>query len=64
MQAMERHPIRVIVEDGLERSRLTVFFRLLLAIPHLIWLLLWSIGALVAAIVSSAAALANAGVST
>jgi hypothetical protein len=55
---MERHPIRVIIEDDLERSRLTVFFRLLLAIPHLIWLLLWSIGALVAAVVNWFATLA------
>ncbi|MGH3092567.1 MAG: DUF4389 domain-containing protein, partial [Gaiellaceae bacterium] len=55
---MERHPIRVVVEDDLERSRLTVLFRLLLAIPHLIWLLLWSIGALVAAIVNWFATLA------
>jgi hypothetical protein len=58
MQAMERPSIRVIVEDDLERSRLTVFFRLLLAIPHLIWLLLWSIGALVAVIVNWFATLA------
>jgi hypothetical protein len=39
---MERHPIRMVVRDDLRRSRLTVFFRLLLAIPHLIWLWLWS----------------------
>ncbi len=39
---MEPHPIRLVVEDDLRRSRLTVFFRLLLAIPHLIWLFLWS----------------------
>ncbi|MGH3092957.1 MAG: DUF4389 domain-containing protein, partial [Gaiellaceae bacterium] len=56
---MERHPIRVVVEDDLDRSRLTVFFRLLLAIPHLIWLLLWSIGALVAVIVNWFATLAH-----
>ena len=37
------HPIAVVVTDDLRRSRLTVFFRLLLAIPHLIWLTLWSI---------------------
>lgn len=37
------HPIRVAVSDDLRRSRLTVFFRLLLAIPHFIWLALWSI---------------------
>ena len=29
------HPIRLVVTDDLDRSRLTVFFRLLLAIPHL-----------------------------
>jgi hypothetical protein len=49
--AVERHPIEVVVEDDLHRSRLTVFFRLLLLIPHLIWLLLWSIGALVAVVI-------------
>ena len=37
------HPIGLIVTDDLRRSRLTVFFRLLLVIPHLIWLYLWSI---------------------
>jgi hypothetical protein len=37
------HPIELVVTDDLERSRLTVFFRLLLVIPHLIWLTLWGI---------------------
>lgn len=37
------HPVRLAVEDDLKRSRLTVFFRLLLAIPHYVWALLWSI---------------------
>jgi hypothetical protein len=37
------HPIHLVVTDDLERSRLTVFFRLLLAIPHFVWLLLWGI---------------------
>lgn len=37
------HPIHIVVTDDLERSRLTVFFRLLLAIPHFIWLALWGI---------------------
>lgn len=37
------HPVRLELEDGLERSRLTVFFRVLLAIPHLLWLALWSV---------------------
>jgi uncharacterized protein DUF4389 len=44
------HPIHLVVEDDLLRNRLTVFFRLLLAIPHFIWLLLWGIAALLAAI--------------
>jgi hypothetical protein len=34
------HPIRIVVTDDLRRSRLTVFFRLFLAIPHYIWALL------------------------
>ena len=37
------HPIHLVVTDDLDRSRLTVFFRLLLVIPHLLWLLLWGI---------------------
>jgi hypothetical protein len=36
-------PVRVTLEDDLRRSRLTVFFRLLLAVPHFAWLLLWGI---------------------
>ena len=39
----EPHPVRLVVEDDLQRNRLTVFFRLLLAIPHFIWIFLWSI---------------------
>lgn len=31
------HPIRLIVSDDLRRSRVTVFFRLFLAIPHFFW---------------------------
>ena len=38
---MEPHPIHLVVTDDLRRNRLTVFFRLLLAIPHFIWLVLW-----------------------
>jgi hypothetical protein len=49
---MEPHPVRLVVEDDLERNRLTVFFRLILAIPHLIWVTLWTIAAVVAAIVN------------
>ena len=32
-----------MITDDLRRSRLTVFFRLLLVIPHLVWLMLWGI---------------------
>jgi hypothetical protein len=33
------------VTDDLRRSRLLVFFRLPLAIPHIVWLILWSLAA-------------------
>jgi len=46
----EPHPVRLVVSDDLQRNRLTVFFRLLLAIPHFIWVTLWSIAAIVVAI--------------
>src|SRR5262249_39170582 len=36
----------------LRRSRVTVFFRLLLAIPHIVWLLLWTIAAFFAALLN------------
>lgn len=50
--ASEHHPIGLIVADDLQRTRLTVFFRLLLAIPHLIVLALWGIVVYIAAIVA------------
>jgi hypothetical protein len=37
------HPIHIVVSDDLQRNRLTVFFRLLLAIPHFLWVFLWGI---------------------
>jgi Domain of unknown function (DUF4389) len=37
------HPIELRVTDDLRRSRLTVFFRLLLALPHFVWLMLWGL---------------------
>jgi hypothetical protein len=46
------HPIRIVITDDLRRSRLTVFFRLLLAIPHYVWLALWSVAAALAVLVS------------
>lgn len=36
-------PVRLVVRDDLRRSRLTIFFRGLLSVPHLIWLLLYGI---------------------
>ena len=40
---LPEHPVRITVTDSLQRSRLTVFFRLLLALPHLVWVTLWTI---------------------
>jgi uncharacterized protein DUF4389 len=45
-------PLRVQVTDQPRRSRLTVFFRLPLATPHLVWLGLWGVLALLAAILN------------
>jgi hypothetical protein len=53
----DRHPIGLIVEDDLRRSRLTVFFRLLLAIPQLIVLYLWGIVTFFAVVIAWFAAL-------
>jgi hypothetical protein len=50
VSGIPEHPVRLSVDDDLRRSRLTVFFRLLLAIPHFIWLALWAIAAFFAAI--------------
>jgi hypothetical protein len=47
------HPVRLVGDaDDLRFSRVTVFFRLLLAIPHIVWLILWSVIAVLAAIVN------------
>jgi hypothetical protein len=46
------HPVRIVVEDDLERPRLTVLFRLFLAIPHFVWFTLWSIAAFFVAFVA------------
>ena len=56
---MPEHPVRIVVTDELERSRLTVLFRLLLAIPHFVWLFLWAIASFFAAIAAWLAALAT-----
>ena len=37
------HPVRLVIFDDLRRSRLTVFFRALLLIPHFLWQYLWGL---------------------
>lgn len=54
---MSDRPVQLIVSDDLKRSRWTVFFRLLLAIPHLVLLGLWGIAAWLVAIVNWVATL-------
>ena len=39
------HPVQLQLSDDGRRSRLTVFFRLLLVLPHLVWLSLWFVAA-------------------
>src|SRR4029079_13194005 len=46
-----RLPIQIVVADDLERSRVTVIFRLLLAIPHLIVVGLWGLAALAVSVI-------------
>src|SRR4051794_33323463 len=41
--AQHTHPIRLVVNDDLQRNRLTVFFRLILAIPLILWAILWGV---------------------
>lgn len=58
------HPVRIAIADDLERSRLTVIFRLLLALPHFVWLMLWSVAAFFAVLAAWFAALATGRVPT
>jgi hypothetical protein len=51
------HPIRLVVADDLKRNRLTVFFRLLLVIPPLIWVGLWGFVSMFALLAAWIAAL-------
>jgi hypothetical protein len=51
-RSKDQHPVRLIVEDDLKRSRLTVFFRLILAIPHFFWITLWGIAVFLVVIVA------------
>jgi hypothetical protein len=56
-ESLAVHPIGLVVEDDLKRTRLTVFFRFLLAIPQLIWIALWGIVVYLAVLVAWFAAL-------
>jgi hypothetical protein len=49
---MSTTPVTFAVDYTAERSRLTTFFRLLLAIPHLIVLFFYGIGAFVAVVIA------------
>lgn len=53
----ERPTVQVRVSPDLHRSRLTVFFRSLLALPHTVWLLVYGIAATLVAWVAFFAAL-------
>src|SRR6516162_6378341 len=54
------HPVGLIVTDDLRRSRLTVFFRLLLAIPAFVWMAIWGIAVEFAVLIAWFAALFTA----
>lgn len=51
------HPVRLELGDNGRRSRLTVFFRYLLTLPHFVWLTLWAVAAIPAALVNWVVAL-------
>ena len=44
---LPEHPVRAVVTDDLARPRLTVLFRLFLAIPHFVWIVLWTLAVFV-----------------
>jgi Domain of unknown function (DUF4389) len=49
--ALAGHPIQLVNNDDLRRTRLTVFFRILLSIPHWIWLGIWGIAVYLTALI-------------
>jgi Domain of unknown function (DUF4389) len=59
LDPMPAHPVRLSAGEDRTRNRLTVFFRIFLAIPHLIWITLWGIAVFFAAIAGWFAALAT-----
>ena len=48
----EQHPVHLTITDELRRSRLLVLFRLPLAIPHIVWAILWTVLAFLVAILT------------
>jgi hypothetical protein len=58
-QPLPDHAIEISVDDDLRRSRLTVFFRFLLSIPHVVWLVLWGIAVFFAVIANWVATLVS-----
>lgn len=55
----EPHPVRLTLADDLRRRRLTVAFRLVLAIPHLVVLFVWTLATVPAAVVAWVTTLAT-----
>ena len=49
-QELPPHPVRLELTDDLQRPRLLVAFRLLLVLPHLVWLALWTVAAFLAVV--------------
>jgi hypothetical protein len=48
-----QHPVHLVGDaHDLRRSRVMVFFRLPLAVPHVVWLILWSVAAVIVAILN------------
>jgi hypothetical protein len=54
---VSHHPIGLVVTDDLQRSRLTTFFRPILAIPHLVLVALWGFAVFFAVVIAWFAAL-------
>lgn len=59
LDAVATHPVRLVANDDLRRSRVTAFFRLLLAVPHGIWISLYGIAAMLVWVGAWFAALAK-----
>src|SRR4026207_1842034 len=52
VEGLSQRPVRLVVRDDLKRDRLTVFFRLILAVPLLLWVTLRGIAAFVVGFVN------------